>query len=44
MARTTTSPAAVNFKAFDGLVENQRDYWDMAGLLLQLGVLPAPTT
>lgn len=28
----------------DGLVESHRDYWDMAGLLVQLGVLPAPTT
>ena len=27
----------------DGLVEGHRDYWDMAGLLVQLGVLPAPT-
>ena len=26
----------------DGLVEHHRDYWDMAGLLVQLGVLPAP--
>ena len=24
----------------DGQVESQRDYWDMAGLLVQLGVLP----
>ncbi len=28
----------------DGLIESQRDYWDMAGLLVQLGVLPAPAT
>ncbi len=27
----------------DGLVESHRDYWDMAGLLVQLGVLPGPT-
>jgi steroid delta-isomerase-like uncharacterized protein len=27
----------------DGLVESHRDYWDMAGLLVQLGVLPAPS-
>jgi steroid delta-isomerase-like uncharacterized protein len=26
----------------DGLVESHRDYWDMAGFLVQLGVLPAP--
>jgi steroid delta-isomerase-like uncharacterized protein len=26
----------------DGLVESHRDYWDMAGLLVQLGALPAP--
>jgi steroid delta-isomerase-like uncharacterized protein len=26
----------------DGLVESHRDYWDMAALLVQLGVLPAP--
>ena len=24
----------------NGLVENHRDYWDMAGFLVQLGVLP----
>lgn len=24
-----------------GLVESHRDYWDMAGLLVQLGVMPA---
>jgi len=26
----------------DGLVEHHRDYWDMAGLLGQLGILPSP--
>lgn len=24
----------------EGLVESHRDYWDMAGLLVQLGILP----
>jgi hypothetical protein len=28
----------------EGLVESHRDYWDMAGLLVQLGVLPDPST
>ena len=27
----------------DGLVESHRDYWDMAGFLVQLGVLPGPS-
>jgi steroid delta-isomerase-like uncharacterized protein len=26
----------------DGLVESRRDYWDMAGFLVQLGVVLAP--
>ena len=26
----------------DGLVERHSDYWDMAGFLVQLGVLPGP--
>ena len=26
----------------NGLVEQHRDYWDMAGFLVQLGVLPGP--
>jgi len=26
----------------DGLVEDQRDYWDLAGLLVQLGAMPMP--
>jgi hypothetical protein len=26
----------------DGLVESHRDYWDMTGFLVHLGVLPAP--
>jgi steroid delta-isomerase-like uncharacterized protein len=25
-----------------GLVEEHRDYWDMAGVLVQLGLMPAP--
>ena len=26
----------------DGLVESHRDYWDMAGFLVQLGAMPGP--
>ena|SRR4051812_8603633 len=32
---------AVGSVSADGLVESHRDYWDMAGLLAQLGVMPA---
>ena len=28
----------------DGLVRSHRDYWDLAGLLVQLGVMPPPRT
>jgi len=33
---------AVGSLSDDGLVTGHRDYWDMASLLIQLGVLPAP--
>ena len=33
---------AVGSIAPDGLVERHRDYWDMAALLVQLGVMPGP--
>lgn len=33
---------AVGSLSEDGLVTGHRDYWDMASLLIQLGVMPAP--
>ena len=33
---------AVGTISEDGLVTGHRDYWDMASLLMQLGVIPAP--
>jgi hypothetical protein len=33
---------AVGTLSDDGLVTSHRDYWDMASLLAQLGVMPAP--
>jgi steroid delta-isomerase-like uncharacterized protein len=33
---------AVGTVSDDGRVTSHRDYWDMASLLMQLGVLPAP--
>jgi hypothetical protein len=38
----TLRGTAVGTISDDGLVTSHRDYWDMASLLVQLGVLPAP--
>ena len=40
----TIRGVAVGVVSGDGLVEHHRDYWDMAGLLAQLGVLPGPAS